>query len=125
MGMLHIVMGDFNGPFEIPKMKQLVKLPTRGKNVLDLVFFCNLKDAYIDIGHSNHKMMKISSKYHPVNKRKTTTKYRTVVKTDCAELDRLMEKQFEQFIDGNDTEKANGNFYFKIREILKQCSEEI
>ena len=70
-------------------------------------------------------MMNISSKYHPVNKRKTTTKYRTVVKTDCAELDRLMEKQFEQFIDGNDTEKANGNFYFKIREILKQCSEEI
>ena len=64
-------------------------------------------------GNSDHKMVKFSSKYHPIKRRKFTSKYRTVVKTDCAELDTLMEEQFEQFVDGNDTESAYGDFYSK------------
>ena len=92
--MLYLVKGDFNGPFKIPK--QLVEFPTRGKNKLDLVF-CNLKDSYVansaqGIRNSDFKMVKISSKFHPVNKRKVTPKNRTVVKTDYAKLCRLMEK---------------------------------
>ena len=83
--------------------------------MLDLVF-CNLKDSYVTnwargIGNSDFKMVKISSKFHPINQRKVTPKNRTVVKTDYAKLCRLMEKQFEQFIDGEDTKNAYGKFY--------------
>ena len=39
MGILHLLMEDFDVPFEIPKIKQLVKGPTRGKNIIDLVFW--------------------------------------------------------------------------------------
>ncbi len=128
IGELHFILGDFNGNFNIPKMKQIVDFPTREANILDLVF-CNMKDEYFatsapGIGNSDHKIVKFTSKYLPVNKRKCPVSTRTITKTDFALLDHLMEEKFEQFVTASNPEDAYNELHCQLGYLVAQCSEE-